>query len=152
MKGRVTSIDLPESATLKPAAEDLLARLNLSEYVTLIRDPLGANWKLMEWLEADERPEFDFIYIDGPHTWNEAGFQFFLTDRLLRPGGWLLFDDIRYYTVEKSADRDAAWTRRMSRRERETCQVGKVWDLLVTRHAGYDSFQEMGNWGLCRKR
>ena len=58
-------------------------------------------------LESADPPEFDFVFLDAGHTWDVTGFAFFLVDRLLRPGGWLLFDDLNW-SVTKSRSVSAA--------------------------------------------
>ena len=55
----------------------------------------------MEMIEAELPPTFDLVYLDGGHTWDATGFAFFLVDKLLRSGGWLIFDDI-YWTINRS--------------------------------------------------
>jgi hypothetical protein len=48
----------------------------------------------MKLLEVHADPIYDFCYIDGGHSWDVSGFGFFLVEKLVRPGGWLLFDDL----------------------------------------------------------
>lgn len=148
--GTVVTVDIPSSQKLSPNAEQALERCGLGN-VTLQRHRAGAEWLMMGMIERGE--VFDFIYIDGGHTWAVTGMQFFLAERLLRPGSWLLFDDIRYYTVAKDpTSSDSAWAKQLTEEERTTCQVGKVWELLVRPHKGFCNFIEHGNWGLCQKR
>lgn len=52
------------------------------------------SWTLFELMEKGE--QFDAIYIDGHHTFLVDLPAFFLADRLLRPGGVMLIDDIRW--------------------------------------------------------
>lgn len=153
MNGSLTTIDLPWTENLNPSVETLLGDLNLSNTVTVLREKAqaGAGWVMMEWLEQSDPPVIDFCYIDANHSWDCTGFLFFLVDRFLRPGGWLLFDDIKYYTIAKSTHQDTPWAKKLTEKERTTCQVGKVWNLLVKQHTNYCNFQERENWGLCQK-
>src|SRR5205085_1807308 len=39
-------------------------------------------------------PRFDFVYLDGAKNWTIDGLAVVLIEKLLRPGGWLLMDDL----------------------------------------------------------
>lgn len=52
------------------------------------------SWTLFEMLHSEER--YDFIYIDGHHTFYIDLPAILLADRLLKPGGYLLLDDISW--------------------------------------------------------
>ena len=49
------------------------------------------NWSLASSLI--EQLTYDFVYIDGAHTWHHDGMAFLLADRMLRPGGIIVMDD-----------------------------------------------------------
>ncbi len=51
-------------------------------------------WTMFEMLEKGE--QFDVIYIDGHHTFYVDLPAMLLADRLLKPGGYLLLDDITW--------------------------------------------------------
>jgi len=53
-----------------------------------------------------ERPglRFDYVYIDGAHTWAVDGFAFLLSDLLLKPGGFVEFDDYHWTLRNSSLD------------------------------------------------
>lgn len=51
------------------------------------------NWSLMEMLEANPVPVFDYVFLDGAHTWPIDALAFLLVDRLVVPGGYVDFDD-----------------------------------------------------------
>jgi predicted O-methyltransferase YrrM len=51
------------------------------------------NWSLMRLLQASPEPIFDYVFLDGAHTWNIDALAFLLIDRLLREGGYVDFDD-----------------------------------------------------------
>ena len=99
------------------------------------------NWSLMAVLAEHEAPVFDYIFLDGAHTWAHDALAFCLADRLLAPGGYLDFDDYTWtlgaspsmnpdifpevrelYTPEQIAAR----------------QIALVVDLLVRRDARYE--------------
>lgn len=56
-------------------------------------------WNLGKLLHAG--PRWDYVFLDGAHTWAVDGFAFLLCDRLLRPGGHIDFDDY-HWTLGKS--------------------------------------------------
>ena len=98
------------------------------------------NWSLMKLIRSSLVPVFDYVYLDGAHTWHHDACAFFLIDRLLKVGGFIEFDDydwsyatsptvnpsIRPQIKEKYTDEQI-----------KTCQVGLVIDLLVKREARY---------------
>ena len=104
-------------------------------------------------LSASPRPRFDLCYFDGGHVWDETGFGFVLVDRLLRPGGVIVFDDLDW-----SVDRSPAYRRkpklaaRFSPDEAKAKTVRLVWDLLLPEF-GYEKIQEIEEigWGVARK-
>jgi len=51
--------------------------------------------KLMEMV-LEGTHEFDFIYVDGSHMGKDVMFDAFLADRMLVPGGIMLFDDYQW--------------------------------------------------------
>jgi len=59
------------------------------------------NWSLMRLLAAHREPLFDYVFLDGAHTWALDALAFCLVDRLLRPGGIVDFDDY-HWTVRAS--------------------------------------------------
>jgi predicted O-methyltransferase YrrM len=148
--GHVTTIDRTIALNLKPNVNDLLERTGLTDRVTPIFAENSFTWELKRMLESADPPQFDFVFLDAGHTWDVTGLAFFLVDRLLRPGGWLLFDDLNW-SVSKSASVSAArWTQAMSQEERESCQVEAVFDLLVARDKRYDC-RRQENWGWAQK-
>ena len=51
------------------------------------------NWSLMRVLRDHPAPVFDYVFLDGAHTWALDALAFLLLDRLLVEGGYLDFDD-----------------------------------------------------------
>lgn len=49
------------------------------------------NWQLMRLLVNG--PIYDYVFLDGAHSWDVDALAFFLIDRLLKIGGYLDFDD-----------------------------------------------------------
>ncbi len=51
-------------------------------------------WSLGAMLDATQgRPVYDYIFLDGAHTWAIDALAMLLSDRLLKVGGFLDFDD-----------------------------------------------------------
>ena len=155
--GRVTTIDRnPElpgwvRKTFEKAGAELLP------HVQVVTTTSSYNDELLPIVEAQTRdgrcePCFDFCYIDGAHTWEADGCAFFLADKLLKPGGMLLFDDMAWTIAGSPEASKEAWTQAMSPALRGTMQVTKLFDLLVMQHPDYDSFVKAGDWGWAQKK
>ncbi len=143
----IVTVDLLSARDRSPNIEELLARCGLGDHAEFHYEPISYNWRLMKLIE-DGRRRFDFCFIDGGHDWYNTGFAFFLVDKLIEPGGWILFDDLDW-TMEHV---DKPWAQRRPAEERTTPQVRKVWELLVKQHPDYDDFHEQGRWAFARKR
>ena len=97
---------------------------------------------------------FDLCYFDGGHTWDATGFGFVLVDMLLRPGGWIIFDDLTW-TIEaalEAAPKPPPHWLACSADEQATPAVTLVFDNLVP-HLGYTNRHSAndGRWGIARK-
>ena len=99
------------------------------------------NWSLMTLLKESPAPPFDYIYLDGAHTWAIDALAFFLVDLLLKPGGYIDFDDY-YWTIDASPTvnpRVYPRIREMYTDEQmQTMQVASIVDLLVRRPGRYE--------------
>ena len=153
-RGHITTIDKQHTRSIDPTIEQLSGDLCLSGYVTPIRVERSFTWELRRMIDAHAEPIFDFVFHDGGHTWDVAGFGFFLADRLLKPGGWMLFDDLKWSLGGSQNMRDRGWVKELSAEERDSAQVGEVFRLLVARHPDYIDLHRAreGNWGWARKR
>lgn len=150
-RGHVTTIDLESARDLAPPIGELLGRVGLARLVTVIHEPTSYVWRLMRFLDEDPAPRFDLCYIDGAHDWFTDGFAFLLVDRLLRPGGVVVFDDLDWTFAASPALGTSERVRRMPDDERTTAQVRKVYELLVKPHPGYDRFVEKDGWAYAYK-
>jgi predicted O-methyltransferase YrrM len=98
------------------------------------------NWSLARLLERHHEPVFDFVMIDGAHTWHHDGFAFVLCDRLLKPGGHVYFDDYDWSLAASPYLNPVSFpnTRRMFTEEQIPArQVQLIVDLLVRRDPRY---------------
>ncbi len=98
------------------------------------------NWQLMKILKNNTDPVYDYVYLDGAHTWAIDGFTFFLVDRLLMPGGFIDFDDYNWsFDISPSLNpRVFPLTSKLYTDEQIKCsQVKLIIDLLVKRDGRY---------------
>jgi predicted O-methyltransferase YrrM len=98
------------------------------------------NWSLMRTLEQHPQPIYDYVFIDGAHTWHHDALAFLLVDRLLKPGGHVDFDDYGW-TLRGSPSlnpeafpKTADW---YTDEQIDTKQVELVVELLVRRDRRY---------------
>ncbi len=150
--GHLTTIDRKSAQNRQPNIETLLTQLGLSSLVTIHYEPNSYNWKLMKLIEEHPTPIFDFCYIDGAHDWYTDGFAFFLVDKLLVPGGWILFDDVSWTFNTSPTMKNSERVKKMPSDERDTAQVKKVYELLVKNHPQYHNFMVKGDWAYAQKK
>jgi len=95
------------------------------------------NWRLAKLLQQHDEPIFDYIFLDGAHTFAFDALAFFLGDRLLRIGGYFDFDDYGWTVQASPSLRLFPLTRKMYTPEQIAApQVKMIIDLLV-RRGGY---------------
>jgi len=110
------------------------------------------NWSLMKLLRDGDRLRFDYVFIDGAHTWALDALAFTLVDRLLAPGGYVDFDDYMWTLGRSPSMNPEAFphTRRLYTDEQiEAAQVALVVDVLVR---GDDRYEEVVENKIFRKR
>ena len=153
-RGHLVTIDRRAARSREPNIEQVLAKLGLTHRATPLYAERSYTWELAKLIRAESPPQFDLCYFDGGHTWDATGFGFVLVDLLLRPGGWIVFDDLPW-TVESamkhSVNAPRHW-RSLGADERATPAVQLVFDLLVP-HLGYTDRRIVneGQWGVARK-
>jgi len=99
------------------------------------------NWSLMRLLAEQREPIFDYVFLDGAHTWAHDSLAFLLIDRLLVPGGYIDFDDYTW-TLRKSPSMNPAVFPEIEQlyteEQIDTAQVALVVDLLVKLDPAYE--------------
>lgn len=95
-------------------------------------------------------PKYELVFIDGPKDWTNDGCAFFLADKLLRPGGTIVFDDYSWSYRADAAARGKTHDRgyifeHMSSEEFENPHVEAIVRLLVMQHPDYSDFQILDN-------
>lgn len=150
-RGSIVSIDLEACRELKPNIEELLTRVGERDRVNVFYEPTSYTWRLMRLLEENDAPRFDLCYLDAAHSWFVDALGFFLADRLLRPGGWIVFDDLDW-TYAGSPSQKEDLMRVMPLDEKTTPQVRKIYELLVKTHASYHNFRVEEGWAYAQKK
>jgi len=158
--GHLTSIDRVSALKLKPSITDMALKTGLNDYITPIFAEKSYNWELMKIIEKNSlenglEPVYDFCFIDGAHSWETDGFAFLLCAKLLKPGGWVLFDDLAYRFQDTFAKQDAnsdEYLKDMTNEELNTPQIEKVFSLLVSQHPSFENTYIDGSWGWARKK
>lgn len=153
-RGHITTIDKRSALKHEPNIVDVLKMTGLSHRVTPVLADRSYTWELSKMIRSGERPQFEFCYFDGGHTWDATGFGFVLVDMLLKPGGWIIFDDLDW-TIEKSLEssphRESLY-RRYGVDERTSPAVRLVFETLVGEF-GYRNMSEISrfSWGVAQK-
>jgi len=157
-RGHVTTVD-HGAAAYDPSPEDVLARAGVGHRVTIVRAHSSYNWWLMRQIEAasDEHgncePAYDFVYLDGAHNFTVDGLAVVLLEKLLRPGGWLLMDDLEWtyrdnpwFEPQPGAGGNPAPFGPLSDDERDAGQVRAVFDVVVKQHPAFSRFVDEDAW------
>lgn len=150
-EGHILTIDQKSSREKSPSLPSLLNELQLDGYVTPIFAERSFTWELYKLLSQVPRPEFNFIFHDADHTWDTTALSFFLMDKMLQQGGWMLFDDYKW-TIDR-ATRPSQRLINYPEEERRTPAVAEVFRLLIDEHPSYGQFTVTNNdnWGWAPK-
>ena len=154
--GSIVTMDDQSARSRRPSIFELMERTGLGSFVHPVFADRSYTWELKKLIEAQSgtgpaRPMFDFCFIDGAHTWDTDGLSFFLADKLMRPGSWMLFDDLHWTYAASPSLKDKPWVRALPEDERRTPQVMKVFALLVYQHPGYSKHRVESGWGWAYK-
>jgi SAM-dependent methyltransferase len=130
--------------------DHLLRVTGLSDWVQVYYEPTSFNWRLMRLLEEGRYESFDFCYVNSGHTWHEVGLAFCLVERLLKPGGWIVFNDL-HYTFRGSRNKDESWVKGLPEDEQNVPQVERVFELLAEANPYFGSYRRLGRFGFAQK-
>jgi predicted O-methyltransferase YrrM len=152
--GHLTTVDYA-GASFDPSPEEVLERAGLTDWVTVIRAHSSYNWFLKQTIEecsdaaGNCRPRFDFCYLDGSKNFNVDGLAVVLVEKLLKPGGWLLMDDLEW-TYERNPwiapTGDGRPLGPLSASERTEPHLLAVFELIVAQHPSFTRLVHEDAW------
>jgi predicted O-methyltransferase YrrM len=153
-RGRLITVD-HGAAAYDPSPEAVLEQAGVSHRVEIVREHSSYNWYLKQQIEAasDEAgnttPRFDFCYLDGAKNFNVDGLAVILIEKLLRPGGWLLMDDLEWTYVDNPwilPSGDGHPLGPLSESERTEPPLSAVFELIVKQHPSFSVFRREDQW------
>jgi predicted O-methyltransferase YrrM len=98
------------------------------------------NWSFAKLLSENTEPIYDYIFLDGAHSWAVDALTAFLADRMLKVGGYLDFDDYDWTFSESPTVNPKVFplTRKFYTTEQiESKQVKMIVDLVIRRDPRY---------------
>ena len=98
------------------------------------------NWTLAGVLKENSQPSYDYIFLDGAHTWAIDAMTTYIADRLLTVGGYLDFDDYDWTLAGSPSLNPKIFplTAKMYTSEQiEARQVKMIVDLIIRRDGRY---------------
>jgi predicted O-methyltransferase YrrM len=153
-QGELTTVD-HGGAAYDPAPEVVLERAGIAHRVRIVREHSSYNWFLKQRVEeasdaaGNTSPRFDFCYLDGAKNFNVDGLAVVLIEKLLRPGGWLLMDDLEW-TYEDNPwilpSADGRPLGPVSESERTEPHLAAVFELIVKQHPSFSRFRREDEW------
>ncbi len=159
-RGKIVSVDL-KTPVFDPSAEQQLEQTELEPYVQIVRMKTGYNWYLhdeikQQTVDGECQPIFDLCILDGSKNWTMDSSAFFLADKLIVDGGWLIFDDYSWtydWANQRRDTTDGILHASLSRAERATPHIKEIFELLVKQHSGYTDCRKMegSDWAIARK-
>ncbi|HVV56161.1 MAG TPA: class I SAM-dependent methyltransferase [Mucilaginibacter sp.] len=155
--GKIMTIDRMQAKEREPSIHDLLEKTKLDKYIDIIFANKTYNWELMKLIEENTKdgvcqPQFDFCFLDGAHNFEIDCAAFFLADKLLKPGAYLLLDDL-FWTYDSSPSlKNTDFVRQMDDEERNIPHIKKLFDLVIMQHPDYTDFKVEGEWAWARKK
>jgi predicted O-methyltransferase YrrM len=152
--GHLTSVDSPRWQSHDPSADEVLEKAGLREWVTLDASYSTYTWFLKAEIEKHRgpsgtvQPVYDLIFLDGAKNWTTDGLAVVLAERLLRPGGWLLLDDLGW-THGKGGRRSHHYDVRLDKLSEEELaepHLRAIFDLLIVTNPSFDRFRIQDDW------
>ncbi len=152
--GRLVSVD-HGAASYDPSPQNVLARAGLAHRVELVAEHSSYNWFLKQQIEEASdaegncEPRYDFCYLDGSKNWNVDGLAVILIEKLLRPGGWLLMDDLEWTYQDNpwiAPSGDGRPLGPPSESELTEPHLLAVFELIVKQHPSFSRFVREDAW------
>ena len=160
--GQITAVDLLSvKDAFVPSAELQLQQSGLEKYVEIFRMHTGYNWFLHDEILRNTQEgvclaKYDLCIIDGPKNWTIDSSAFFLVDKLLKEGGYIIFDDLNWSYAKADASRamtDGITHRTLSQDELSRPHIKDIFELLVMQHPSYGEFTLFADnqWAMAKK-
>ncbi len=161
--GRVVTVDsgrFDDESPAREMADQILQRAGLTDLVEFVRiDHSSYAWWLKEEVErrSDEHgncePAYDFVLLDGAKSLTIDGVSVVLIERLLRPGGWLLLDDLNWtFDSNPRVQQTEGVHYPLSAAELATPHIRDVFDLIVKPSPSFTELRiQDEQWGWARK-
>lgn len=149
--GTVTTLDRESCMNNEPNVKQVISTLKLTHRVNIILHPRSFTIPLMHMLEQNPLPKFDFCYFDGGHIWDATGFAFLLVNKLLKPGAWIVFDDLDWTIHESEKARGKVILKNYGEEEKKMKQVRKVWEILLPLEGYINRYENKFKWGIAQK-
>lgn len=157
--GMLTSIDLElvRNHQDNPNTLQNLERAGLQRFASPIFSRVSYTWELKKIIEQQTtdgvcRPKFDFVFLDGAHQWEPDVCAFYLAMKLLKPGGWFLFDDYMFSIAKSDWWHRAPEMQDKPEDYRNESQVERLVTLVVSQHPDIESVIIRDNWAWARKK
>jgi predicted O-methyltransferase YrrM len=153
-EGHLVTVDSSAFPWGDPSPSEVLDRAGLHHRVSRDTRFSTYTWFLKDELarHTDEHgntvPAYDFCFLDGAKNWTIDGLAVLLIERLLRPDGWLLLDDLDW-SYSEQVESDAhyfASLAQLSAEEREEPHLRAVFDLLVKPHPSFTELRIQDEW------
>ncbi len=155
--GRLDTLDLNVITTFTPNVFENINKCGLNDYVFPSLSQVSYTWQLMKKIELTTKnsvcePIYDFVFLDGAHIWETDSSAFYLATKLLKPGGWILFDDVMW-TIEGSPyGRSLPEYQNVPDDFRTISHVERIVELLVKQCPDYEEMFRRDNWAWARKK
>ncbi|MDD4736022.1 MAG: class I SAM-dependent methyltransferase [Kiritimatiellae bacterium] len=156
-RGRLYSLDLKVIETFAPNVFENIKKCGLADYVFPSLSQASYTWQLMKLIESNTKngvcePLYDFVFLDGAHTWETDSSAYFLATKLLKPGGWILFDDVKWTISTSSHAKALPEFNQMPEDYRTISHVEKIVELLLKQSPEYGEIFQRNNWAWARKK
>jgi predicted O-methyltransferase YrrM len=157
-EGRLTTVDHVRSNS----PEELVTRLEpaVAARIQFVRIPHSSYaWWLKDQVarrsdaSGNCEPLYDFVFLDGAHNWTVDGLSVVLIEKLLRPGGWILLDDLDWVPrCDPHGLRERGVFFPLSEEERAAPHMRHVFELLVEPNPAFAEMRvEDDAWAWARK-
>ena len=131
--GKIHTFDR-KANLVKPNIDTVLTKLDLQQSVTITRAEKCFLWELAKLVEQNSTPIYDLCYIDGGHDFPTSALAFTLVDKLLAPGGMIIFDDTNWIAQRDLPMDYTTIYPRMSHEESSIAAVDFICDNIVSRY------------------